>query len=943
MAYNRYQLQTLTIVKTDNTSFVVNKEHVSGFQIALDQDPTNATLPISVCNITLKNNSSYNFSKDDKIVVSIAESVGAGYRVEENDYGRGIKFLTDYLTMNNDYGTTVAMDGTASGTSITFIFYVSKIDLSNENEIRIDGVDYIGLLDESYFEGTYENGATPRSIIEDILEDTGATICWNSSATLPTIKPVFENQTKRQALQQVLFAVGLRVRTNAGFYGQGDIEIYDEPTMATTKINNDTVYRGSSLIKNSEVNGVSITSHDYKIDDFGTVVVGEKRFKDVNKVKTLRRDSDNENVISVSLAVCIQESNLDDIALRIYNDYQRTDQLSFEYVWSGEFIGQKISIEGEDGMHTGFIKKLFLDIGVMSIYASAVIGIPNENIISPTETETQTITSTGSLSNEVTYNELFDLVSKNQLVAGATYRITDYEALVDPYNGSVYEEITTNNICKFDILVKAINSNTLSEDADVCAAQRGGPAHADVTKWKVKYSLFCDKKYYSWANDKFSTSSHGSFFLYERNTNYWTFVNAGTYKYTKPFPKENDYLYNDTSLTSQYDVLEGRYWMRGIVFHMVDERGNEAPYDFKNIKLARYLFSSVSSSSSFVNKGYALCKDNSGNYHPSNLSSSNLTKSYYYTFDDGNHNDASIDSSKTQLNNVVKKYLLSTGQMKIPHVCFVGSCKNNTILDNARYLTLLDCNNTYVESGVYNGNITGNYNTIKTSSNEFNLDNACTRCKVGASGTYIFIKNGTDVTIGASCTNVTLSGTSIKIGDRCGYISLATSMNVTIGSACGYITFVRSTNKNITIDAGNMYLKFDSPDHSGGVQNIHVESGAHVSTTEYTVYKLASNVSTSIYVYGPLGEMMEMTNKINIPLEVISGSRFAVIGTGMYCAVVANRASIRRNEYIVVDDLYDDNYYADYLYYDGQGYVHLVESAQQDDQVILYAFRVCAI
>ena len=79
----------------------------------------------------------------------------------------------------------------------------------------------------------------------------------------------------------------------------------------------------------------------------------------------------------------------------------------------------------------------------------------------------------------ITYSELVSLRDSSKLYPGATYRITDYKCLSSDTN-----TVTVSN--KFDILVKAIDTNKLSEH---CGAMRNTsdtyfPTVTDFDAWE---------------------------------------------------------------------------------------------------------------------------------------------------------------------------------------------------------------------------------------------------------------------------------------------------------------------------------------------------------------------------------------------------------------------------------------------------------------------------
>lgn len=125
----------------------------------------------------------------------------------------------------------------------------------------------------------------------------------------------------------------------------------------------------------------------------------------------------------------------------------------------------------------------------------------------------------------VTYAELVALRQSDGLVPGCKYRITDYECTtITPGTQSAGHQ--------FDIVVQAIDVDTLSEDAE--AMLHDGDTYfelCDLRRWELKYTVFNDVSRYAWAD-----SENG----------------------------------------------------KGVVYWMKDEFGNECGYDFKNIQFLRF-------------------------------------------------------------------------------------------------------------------------------------------------------------------------------------------------------------------------------------------------------------------------------------------------------------------------------------------------------------------
>lgn len=143
-----------------------------------------------------------------------------------------------------------------------------------------------------------------------------------------------------------------------------------------------------------------------------------------------------------------------------------------------------------------------------------------------------------------TWLALKALRAGKQLIPGMQYRITDYKC-------TTTQADTRSAGHQFDIIVTADSTNTLNEEAR--AVLHSGDTYfsnCKLSAWKLWYCLDNDTNRFSWA-----------------------------------------------------DSTDGK----GVVYRMVDEFGNDCPYDFKNIQFKRYLTASVKYATQMVlNKAYGL-------------------------------------------------------------------------------------------------------------------------------------------------------------------------------------------------------------------------------------------------------------------------------------------------------------------------------------------------
>ena len=125
----------------------------------------------------------------------------------------------------------------------------------------------------------------------------------------------------------------------------------------------------------------------------------------------------------------------------------------------------------------------------------------------------------------VSYDELKGLRDSGKLIPGQQYRITDYVTTTTQFATDSVEH-------QFDLIVTALNEYILSEEAHVIQTQEsdGYFDGCNLAAWKIWYCLDNDINRFGWADE-----------------------------------------YNG----------------KGVIYRMIDEWGNDCPYDFKNIRFER--------------------------------------------------------------------------------------------------------------------------------------------------------------------------------------------------------------------------------------------------------------------------------------------------------------------------------------------------------------------
>lgn len=392
----------------------------------------------------------------------------------------------------------------------------------------------------------------------------------------------------------------------------------------------------------------------------------------------------------------------------------------------------------------------------------------------------------------ITYDDLVTLKTNGELYEGAFYRITDYVTTCNAYTPRTGEPSRSAGH-QFDIIIQALSSSTLS-DTGTASLHSGDTyfANCNLGAWKVYYDIENDTNKYKWA-----------------------------------------------------DTTNGK----GVIYRLIDERGNDLPYDFKNIQFYR---------------------DGSSSSYTSVASYLTASDGYYYTFSlnsSGTITDYSIAGGSYCQKNI--HGALGVGQgIGLPNSVWIETAtskelSNNDIGSNSYNNTCCGVfQRIHCPLGAFTNNITGD--TFRNSTIASNFKNNV----IGTS----FDNNS----IGNWFTNNTI-GSTFKlntVGESVRYCTFGTTTQYSrIGNYVVYMTFGNSFNTGvienyvsyISIPANtyNLTIKNNTSGASGSVLDcsglptsvnysvtlrLDVNSG-YIATwndgiTEYGKYKATSSTAT---------------------------------------------------------------------------------------------------
>lgn len=279
---------------------------------------------------------------------------------------------------------------------------------------------------------------------------------------------------------------------------------------------------------------------------------------------------------------------------------------------------------------------------------------------------------------------------------------------------------------------------------------------------------------------------------------------------------------------------------KGVIYYMKDEFGNEAPYDFKNIKYARRYISAVSNNI-LNNLRYKYIGQE--NYYGITTTSQ---VQYFYTFDDENGNDASLFGTASY--NTIETWIVD-GQKQLNNIV-TNNATNNRFGANTHDITISNNCISCEISG--DNNLFAGANSIKgvfrqcTIMGVTGLTSEGLRTSIGNQPNGVKINgNCYDLNFGNNLANAEFDGgcMSITFGNYCSGIKIGRGCNtITFGQYCVDITIGKSCN---TITFTNYWRYCEIMDSCSKV-NLQTTGGNTSNYVQYvTIRKGVTNVNLS--------------------------------------------------------------------------------------------------
>lgn len=225
-----------------------------------------------------------------------------------------------------------------NGTDRYGVYYLKAARRKTTTMWELEAQDAIGALDDQMFDGAAYLSATSAKTIFTNIVNGAFPIVWDASVTDTTLKGILVRQTKREAMQQVLFAWGVCCRTD----GSGNLVVF-VPNNTPTVITEDETYVGASVVTDPIVTKVNVIAHTYATNTNGDILIGSTRYRDTQTVYSVTNPdvtaNDVENVKEVKEATLVSTANGQAVAQRVYDYYTRQNTHQSKIVYSGQKLG----------------------------------------------------------------------------------------------------------------------------------------------------------------------------------------------------------------------------------------------------------------------------------------------------------------------------------------------------------------------------------------------------------------------------------------------------------------------------------------------------------------------------------------------------------------------------------------------------------------------------
>lgn len=261
------------------------------------------------------------------------------------------------------------------GAKLIGVFYIKSSSRSSARLYDVSCQDALGILDDEPFAAAIYSEKNAKELISSIL-GTHFTLDFDAALENETVTGYIPDCTKREALQQIVFALRATIDTSAS----RGVRVRRLTASSPADIPLERTYTGGSVETAAVVTEVRVTAHSYSTSGSGeSVEVNGTAYYHTTSVTSKTNPNattqTKPNVIEVRDATLVNSDNVSDIAQHIYDYYMRRQTHSVRIVMDKEAPGDYVRTTTPWGTKiTGTITSMDIRLSGIAAAECKIIG-----------------------------------------------------------------------------------------------------------------------------------------------------------------------------------------------------------------------------------------------------------------------------------------------------------------------------------------------------------------------------------------------------------------------------------------------------------------------------------------------------------------------------------------------------------------------------------------
>lgn len=261
------------------------------------------------------------------------------------------------------------------GAKLIGVFYIKSSSRSSERLYDVSCQDALGILDDEPFAAAVYSSKNAKELITSIL---GAhfTLDFDPALEDETVTGYIPDCTKREALQQIVFALRATIDTSAS----RGVRVRRLTAASPATIPLDRTYTGGSVETAAVVTEIRVTAHSYSASGSGeSVEVGGTTYYHTTSVTSKTNPNattqTKPNVIEVRDATLVNSDNVAAVAQHVFDYYMRRQTHSVKIVMDKEAPGDYVQTTTPWGTKiTGTITSMDIRLSGIAAAECKIIG-----------------------------------------------------------------------------------------------------------------------------------------------------------------------------------------------------------------------------------------------------------------------------------------------------------------------------------------------------------------------------------------------------------------------------------------------------------------------------------------------------------------------------------------------------------------------------------------